>query len=182
MASKNKNQKINGVEFVPFMESKTIYEKVKEIANSINNDYQGLNPVFVIVMNGAFVFAADLLRRIKIECDIKFVQAKSYVGLDNTGEVEINWPPETNFTGRHVIIVEDIIDTGHTIHRLNIEIQKHKPSSIEVTAIFVKPDAHIHKLEIKYPGLQIPQAFIIGYGLDYHGLGRNLKHVYQILE
>lgn len=178
----SKIKSVGGLEFVPFIHANTIKEKVKEVAAQIKADYKGQNPIFLVVMNGAFVYAADLLRRVNIDCDIKFVQVKSYIGIDSTGEVKVVWPPETNMTDRHIIIVEDIIDTGITIHRLLPEIQKQKPKSVEVTAIFVKPEAHQHDIAVKYPGIEIPKAFIIGYGLDYNGLGRNLKDVYQLKE
>jgi hypoxanthine phosphoribosyltransferase len=174
-----KLKRVGDLTFAPYISAEEIKLKVKELAILIRKDYKGKNPVFIVVMNGAFVFAADLLRKVKISCDIKFVQVKSYVGIDSTGEVAINWPPETNLQGRHVIIIEDIIDTGVTLHQLIPNIESMQPKSTAITAIFVKPEAHKHQIDIQYPGIEIPKEFIVGYGLDYNGMGRNLKDVYQ---
>jgi hypoxanthine phosphoribosyltransferase len=176
----SKIKTVGGLVFIPFIEAATIKEKVKEIASRIKSDYKGLDPIFIVVMNGAFVYAADLLRRVNIDCDIKFVQVKSYVGIDNSGDINVSWPPDTDLSGRHIVIIEDIVDTGITINRLLPEIQAQNPKSVEITSIFVKPAAHQYQINIKYSGIEIPEAFIIGYGLDYNGLGRNLKDIYQL--
>jgi hypoxanthine phosphoribosyltransferase len=180
MIANKKDIQLHDLKFEPYIAATDIHEKVRQIAESINHDYIDSKPIVIIVMNGAFVFAADLVRQFDIECDMIFINIKSYEGLQSTGENYIAWNQKDNVTHRDLIIIEDIIDTGNTMAALIPFLHAKGPRSIAVTAIFVKPDALKHDININYPGFVIPDRFVVGYGLDYNGLGRNLKDVYQL--
>jgi hypoxanthine phosphoribosyltransferase len=171
---------LGGLTFVHYIDAKIIKAKVKEMAKQISDDFDGKNPTFFVIMNGAFVFAADLLRKLNIDCDIKFIQVKSYLGLESSGPPEITWPLDFDYKDQHIIIIEDVVDSGNTLAHLVPLIEKNGVASVHVAAILIKKDAHKVDVEVKYQGIHIPDDFIIGYGLDYNGLGRNLKDVYQL--
>jgi hypoxanthine phosphoribosyltransferase len=173
---------LHDLTFEPFISEHLIETKVKQIALSISHDYADSKPMVLVVMNGAFVYAADLVRHFEIQCDIEFINIKSYKGTESMGDAIIQWPEHIDVTHRDVIIVEDIIDTGNTMAKLVPFLETKGPRSIAATAILIKPDAAKHSIEIKYPGISIPNHFVVGYGLDYNGLGRNLKDVYQLKE
>ncbi len=175
-----KNITLHDLTFEPFISEHIIETKVTQIAHAISRDYADSKPMVLVVMNGAFVFAADLVRHFEIQCDIEFINIKSYRGTESNGDAIIQWPENIDVTHRDLIIVEDIIDTGNTMAKLIPFLETKGPRSIAVTAIFIKPDAAKHIIEVKYPGLSIPSHFVVGYGLDYNGLGRNLKDVYQV--
>ena len=156
--------------------------KVESIANAISNDFKGKNPIFIAVLNGAFMFASDLLKQLPIPCEIAFIKLASYQGTNSTGHVKnligLNHP----VTKRHLIIVEDIVDTGETAVHLMEELKKENPASISLATLLCKPEALIQKVKPNYIGFEIPPDFVIGYGLDYDGLGRNLPHIYELIK
>ncbi|MBK9256001.1 MAG: hypoxanthine phosphoribosyltransferase [Saprospiraceae bacterium] len=154
--------------------------KISEIATNLNSDYADRYPLFLVVMNGAFIFAADLMRKLSIPCELSFVRIKSYQGTSSTGKIDIFMPPDVKIEGRHIVIVEDIIDTGNTLNAFIPHLNSQNPASLSVTAILVKPDAHIHEIKTEYPGFVIPEKFVVGFGLDYNGKGRNLPDLYQL--
>ncbi|HSI91229.1 MAG TPA: hypoxanthine phosphoribosyltransferase [Adhaeribacter sp.] len=159
-----------------------ILEAIKRIAERLNADYAGKNPLFVAILNGSFMFASDLLKDITIPCEISFVKVASYENTQSTGQVIELVGLKENITGRHVVILEDIVDTGNTVLKLFNSLGTQEPASLEVATLLHKPECLKHELEVKYIGLEIPNEFVVGYGLDYNGQGRNLRHVYKIAE
>jgi hypoxanthine phosphoribosyltransferase len=173
---------VGDLTFVKYIDAIDIEEKVQEIADSIREDFHEKYPMFLIVMNGAFIYAADLIRKLDFPCELNFVRIKSYQGTQSTGNIEIYMPPNIELQNRHLILVEDIIDTGNTMAAFLPELAKFNPASISLSSILVKPDAHKHPIITHYPGFIIPNKFVVGYGLDYNGMGRNLKDLYQLKE
>ena len=162
---------------------KTILEAVDKCAQEINTDYSGKNPLFVIVLGGAFIFGADLVRRINTPCQISFVKIASYEGLSTTNVIKEQLPVNESIKGRHVIIVEDIVETGQSMEFLKKRLESFEPASVEICALSFKPEkCKVPDLKIKYVGMQLPEAFIVGYGLDYNLSGRNLKDIYSLVE
>ena len=159
-----------------------ILKRVKAVAERINEDYAGKNPLFLAVLNGAFVFAADLMREITIPCEISFVKLASYQGTTSTGTIKEVIGINEDLSGRHVIIVEDIVDTGLTMKRMTESLGTRHPASISICALLVKPEKLQVPLDIKCCALQIPNDFIVGYGLDYDQQGRNLRDIYSLVE
>jgi hypoxanthine phosphoribosyltransferase len=182
--SKTENEiiEVGDLKFIKYIDDLTIENKVQEIADSIREDFHEKYPMFLVVMNGAFIFAADLIRKLDFPCELNFVRIKSYQGTESSGKIDIYMPPNIELSGRHLIIVEDIIDTGNTMASFIPELQKYQPASIKLTSILVKPDAHKHDIITEYPGFIIPNKFVVGYGMDYDGMGRNLKDLYQLYE
>lgn len=159
-----------------------IMQRVAEVAARINMDMQGKNPLFLAVLNGSFVFAADLLRGITIPCEISFVRMASYTGTESTGEVKELIGLKEDVQGRTVVIVEDIIDSGLTMQKLLAMLKGKNPESIHIAALLVKPGNLKVDLDIPYCCFEIPNDFIVGYGLDYDGQGRNLRNIYTVVE
>ncbi len=159
-----------------------ILKRVKEVAGRINRDLEGKNPLFLAVLNGSFVFAADLMREITIPSEITFIKVASYEGTASTGEVTEVMGLANSIEGRHVVIVEDIIDTGGTMKYLVESLQKRKPASLHICSLLVKPDKLEVDLDIEYVAMNIPNEFIVGYGLDYDQQGRNLRDIYTVVE
>ena len=155
---------------------------MKRVAAEINRDYAGKEPVFLAVLNGSFVFAADLLREVDIPCEISFVRLASYQGVSTTGEIREIMGLSVDVTNRPVIIVEDIVDTGLTMAHMLETLKKHNPSSVDICTLLLKPGKLQINLDIRYCCLQIPNDFIVGYGLDYDGYGRNTKDIYTLVQ
>ena len=159
-----------------------IISEVKRVAGEISRDYAGREPVFLAVLNGSFVFAADLLREISLPCEISFVRLASYQGVSTTGEIREIMGLNIDITGRPVVIVEDIVDTGLTMAHMLETLKKHNPSSVDICTLLLKPGKLQVDLDIRYCCMQIPNDFIVGYGLDYDGFGRNTKDIYTLVE
>lgn len=159
-----------------------ILQRVKAVAARINKDMEGKNPLFLAVLNGAFVFAADLMREITIPCEISFVKLASYQGTTSTGKVTEVIGINEDLAGRDIIIVEDIVDTGLTMKRMVETLGTRKPASIHICALLLKPDKLQVDLNIEYAAMEIPNDFIVGYGLDYDQQGRNLKDIYTLVK
>lgn len=158
-----------------------IMEQVRRVAAEINRDYKGQEPVFLAVLNGSFIFAADLMREIDLPCEISFVKLASYQGTSSTGVVREMIGLGVDITDRPVIIVEDIVDTGFTMAHMIDTLRRHNPKSIDICTLLVKPDKLQVELDIRYCALQIPNEFIVGYGLDYDGQGRNTRDIYTVI-
>ena len=159
-----------------------ILEAVNKCAEKISIDYSDKNPIFVIVLNGGFLFGADLIRRIKCPCQIAFTKISSYEGTTTTNEIKEQLPVTEDISGRHVIIVEDIVETGYSMDYLKKRLESYGPASVEICALSFKPEkCKYPDLKIKYVGMRLPEAFIVGYGLDYNSLGRNLKDIYSLV-
>ena len=159
-----------------------ILKNVDAVAEKINRDMAGKNPLFLAVLNGAFVFAADLMRRITIPCEISFVKLASYHGVMSTGKVREVIGINESLAGRTVIIVEDIVDTGLTMKQMMDSLATRNPESIHICSLLLKPDKLQVPLDVEYVALRIPNDFIVGYGLDYDQQGRNLPDIYTVVE
>ena len=168
--------------FTPFISQETIENRIAELAKQINSDYEGRKPVFLVVLNGAFLFASELVKNIPLSCEITFIRLSSYSQTESTGKVRQIIGLEEKLTDRDVIIIEDIVDTGLTMHQLLLQIQDLGPSSIAIATLLHKPEAIKKPVDLRYVGFQIPNRFVVGYGLDYDGLGRNLDALYVLPE
>lgn len=175
---------LHGRTFHPFLSAEAIATRVNALGEQIALDYADKKPIFISILNGAFLFAADLARACEgLPSEWAFVRLASYVGMGSSGELITKLGLEPNLLrGRHVIVVEDIVDTGNTLHRFMTDLHAEKPASVALAAAFVKREAMQHDLKIDYFGFEIPPAFVIGYGLDFDGEGRNLKGLYQFNE
>ncbi len=168
--------------FVPFIEKQPLEERIAEVGREISEDYRDKNPLFVVVLNGSFMFAAELMKSITIPCEITFVRVSSYAKMESTGELTEVLGLKESIHHRHVIIVEDIVDTGLTMNKLLFQLSAKRPESIQVATMLFKPTALKTPLSVKYAGFEIENRFVVGYGLDYEGYGRNLNQVYVLSE
>lgn len=159
-----------------------IKERVKAVAQQLSRDMEGKNPLLLAVLNGSFIFAADLMREMTIPCEISFVKLASYQGTTSTGKIHEVIGINEDLTGRHVVIVEDIVDTGLTMKRMVESLGTRKPASVHICALLVKPDKLQVDLDIEYTAMKIPNDFIVGYGLDYNQHGRELKDIYTLVD
>jgi len=172
--------RVHDKQFQPYISAEQINEQVKRVAAEINKDYEGKKPLFIAILNGAFMFASDLFKEITIEAEICFIKLASYKGVASTGQVVTAIGLDVDIVGREVIIIEDIIDTGKTLSHFLPQLKYHHPASLKIAALLHKPDAMIYDIKINYLGFKVPNNFLIGYGLDYDGLGRNIKEIYQL--
>ncbi|MGD1957777.1 MAG: hypoxanthine phosphoribosyltransferase [Fulvivirga sp.] len=156
--------------------------KIFSLAQQLNHDYKDQSPLFIAILNGSFMFASDLLKEINIECEISFVKVASYEEMESSGNVKQLIGLSENIFKRDVIIIEDVVDTGKTISKMLDEFKSLGAKSIEVVSLFQKPKSAKIESLIKYIGFQLPDSFVLGYGLDYDGLGRNLKDLYNVVE
>ena len=173
---------IKDTTFRPYIRREEIKAAIEKIAARINNELAGENPLFICVLNGAFVFAADLLREITIESEITFMRMKSYSGTQSTGVVKIIHGLDEDIKDRTVIVVEDIIDTGFTMQRIINQLKEREPKQVKIATLLFKPKALKCDVHVDYAALEIPNDFIVGYGLDYDEQGRNLKDIYVIAD
>lgn len=168
--------------FKPYISEDDLQVSIKNVATQINNDYKGSEPLFLGVLNGSFMFFSDLLKSIDLACKVSFVKLASYEGTSTTGKVNELIGLSESIEGRDIIIVEDIVDTGNTLVKLYDILSKGKPKSVKIATLLYKPEAYKKDHPIDYVGLEIPNAFVLGYGLDYDGLGRNLSSIYVLNE
>jgi len=174
-------RQFKGKEFRMFMPAEEIQKRIKEIGGEITEDYQDRNPVFLGILNGCFMFAGDLFKYLEIDCTITFVKLASYKGTTSTGNVLTAIGLEESLHDKDIIIIEDIVDTGNTMVAFLESLKAKEPRSIRICTLFSKPEVHKNKLHLDYVGFDIPNKFILGYGLDYDGLGRNLPDLYKIV-
>lgn len=172
---------IADLEFEPLISPETIQQRVVEVAQQINLDFADREPIFVGILNGSFMFVADLLKEIVVPCEVTFTKLASYFGgLSSKSTIRDDFDLHLNIEGRDIILVEDIIDSGNTIKYLIEKLMVRKPASITVCTLLFKPDAVVYSIEeLKYVAFQVPNEFVVGYGLDYKELGRNLKGIYK---
>ena len=174
--------KIKDKTFETSIPEQEIKERVKKLAQQMNKDFEGKNPLFLAVLNGSFIFAADLMREMTIPCEISFVKLASYQGVTSTGKIEEVIGINEDLAGRTVVIVEDIVESGKTMKRMIETLGTRNPASIHICTLFVKPEKLEVDLDIEYSAFSIPNAFIVGYGLDYDQQGRQLKEIYSLKE
>ena len=178
----NKELQVGGLTFVPFITEDMISARVAELSAEIEKEYEGSNPLYVVILNGSFMFASDFLRQLSGAVDTQFVRLASYNNTESTGKVrQIIGLADTEIEGREIVVIEDIVDTGTTMHHLVPDLFNKGAESVELCSLLFKPD----KLQFtdatpKYAGFVIPNEFVLGYGLDYNGAGRNLKEIYKL--
>jgi len=168
--------------FHTFISEDEILNAVKKLAIQLEQEYEGKDLLFVAILNGAFMFASDLMKNFTSDVAISFVKVSSYHGIQTTGRVDELIGLNTSLHGKHVVILEDIVDTGITIDKVIALLNSNYPESVEVCTLLYKPEAYLGKHKPKYIGFEIPNKFVVGYGLDYNELGRNLKELYQLKE
>jgi len=163
-----------------FIENDRINQRITAIAAELNSNYEQRCPIFIGVLNGSFLFMADLLKEVHIPCEVSFIRVASYTGTASSGTIKEMFGLPDNLEGRNIILVEDIVDTGFTLKYILEKVYLQKPASVSVCSLLLKPAALKTPVnELAYIGFEIPNEFVVGYGLDYNGLGRNLKDIYR---
>lgn len=168
--------------FTPFLTSAEIEKQIKRIASEIERDYKGKRPLFIAILNGSFMFASELFKNLNMEAEISFIKLASYQGTKSTGNVITSIGLDESLKDRHVIILEDIVDTGKTLAKFLPTLTMQNPASVKVASLLHKPEALEHDISIDYLGFSVENKFLLGFGLDYDGLGRNLADIYQLAE
>jgi hypoxanthine phosphoribosyltransferase len=171
---------IKDKEFKLFIRESDIIAGITNVARRISKEMEGKDPLFLCVLNGAFMFAADLMKLVDIPCEISFIRLKSYQGTQSAGKIKEVQELCENIENRHIVVVEDIIDTGYTMKYLLEQLERQNPASIKIATLLFKPDALKTDIKPDYAAIKIPNDFIVGYGLDYDGFGRNLRNIYKI--
>jgi hypoxanthine phosphoribosyltransferase len=173
--------KLQDKEFRLSITPSQIQDAVGKIADKINHDLKGENPIFISILNGSFMFTSDLLKKIKIECQVSFLKLSSYHGTSSTGKVSELIGLNDDISGRTVVIVEDIVDTGTTLECIIDQFKMHNPKQIRIATLLLKPGTFNGTTKLDYVGIEIPNDFIVGYGLDYNNQGRNFEGIYKII-
>ena len=174
--------KLHDKTFETYLSEKIIQEKIEELAGQLNQEYAGKKPLFIAILNGSFMFAADVFKRLNIDAEICFIKLASYRGMRSSGNVITAIGLDQDLFNREVVILEDIVDTGKTLHEFLPKLNHQQPKSLKIVTLLHKAVATKYPLQIDYAGFVIPDKFVVGYGLDYDGLGRNLKEIYQLSE
>lgn len=174
--------KLHDLTFKPYLTAQQIEERIQAMAASIAKSHADKCPLFLGVLNGAFIFAADLVRACDFPCEISFIKLASYQDTVSSGDVKTLIGLNRDVKNRHLIIVEDIVDSGRTMHQFIPDLEKLGPASVAVATLLSKPDAHEFPVNIDFIGFEIPPDFVVGYGMDYNGLGRNLPELYQLIQ
>lgn len=168
--------------FRTYLSKEEIHNQVLRLATEINKDYQHKRPLFIAILNGSFMFASDLFKELTIEAEVCFIKLASYKGIKSTGQVVTSIGLDATIKDRDIILIEDIVDTGKTLNEFLPQLQSQGPASLKITALLHKPEALQFPIKIDYLGFSVPNKFLLGYGLDYDGLGRNLKEIFQLIE
>lgn len=173
--------KVLDKKFRIYIPKEKLEERISEMAQQINKDLKGQDVIFIGILNGVFLFAADLFRRIDLDARISFLKLASYQGTSSTGKIKelIGW--NEDITGKTVIIIEDIVDTGNTLERIVGELKLRKAAEVKIASLLFKPSAYTKDIPLDYVGFEIPDNFVVGYGLDYDGYGRNLDSIYTLI-
>ncbi|RYY19233.1 MAG: hypoxanthine phosphoribosyltransferase [Chitinophagaceae bacterium] len=174
--------RVHDKNFEPYLSADEIAAAIKKIAASLNSAYEGRRPLFIAILNGSFIFASDLFKELTIEAEICFIKLASYKGTKSTGHVITAIGLDIDLIGRDVVIIEDIVDTGKTLNQFLPQLRHQQPASLKIVALLHKPEATVFPLDIDYLGFTIPDKFVVGYGLDYDGLGRNIPEIYKLIE
>ncbi len=173
---------VNDKKFRPYITVAQIDTEVERLAAIINKDYEGKRPLFIAILNGSFMFASDLFKKITIDAEISFIKLASYKGTRSTGHVITSIGLDESLKDRHVVILEDIVDTGKTLNQFLPQLHDQRPASLKIASLLHKPEALLFPIHIDYLGFNVPNKFLLGYGLDFDGLARNLKEIYQLVE
>ena len=173
---------VNDKKFQPYISAAEIQKRIASLAAQINSDYEGKRPLFIAILNGSFMFASDLFKEIRIDAEICFIKLASYKGTRSTGNVITSIGLDEPLLNRHVIIIEDIVDTGNTLNKFLPQLYNQQPASLKIAALLHKPEALEYPVTIDYLGFNVPNKFLLGFGLDFDGLGRNLAEIYQLVE
>jgi hypoxanthine phosphoribosyltransferase len=171
---------LHGKTFNTYLPEQEIQQQVKRIAGQLDEDYRNKRPLFIAILNGSFMFAADLFKYLTIDAEISFIKLASYKGMKSSGNVITAIGLEMDLFDRDVVILEDIVDTGKTLHQFLPKLDHQQPKSMKIASLLHKPEATQYPLQIDFLGFSIPNKFVVGYGLDYDGLGRNYKEIYQL--
>ncbi len=174
--------KVHDKIFTPYISTQQLQEQILRVATELSKDYEGKTPLFIAILNGSFMFASDLFKELTIEAEICFIKLASYKGTKSTGNVITSIGLDEPLNGRHVVIIEDIIDTGKTLSNFLPQLHNQQPASLKIAALLHKPEATVYPIKIDYLGFTVPDKFLLGFGLDYDGLGRNLKEIYRLEE
>jgi hypoxanthine phosphoribosyltransferase len=174
--------RVHDKQFEPYLNAGMIAERIKEIAGKLNKDYADRKPLFIAILNGSFMFASDLFKELAIDAEICFIKLASYKGTKSTGHVLTAIGLDMDLFGRDVVIVEDIVDTGKTLSEFLPQLKHQQPASLKIVALLHKPEATVFPITIDYLGFSIPNKFVVGYGLDYDGLGRNIPEILKLIE
>ena len=177
-----KTVKVLDKEFSIYIPQEKIENAIQTVADQLNKEMADKSPLFLVVLNGAFMFASELFKRLTIPCEISFVKLASYQGTTSTGKIKEVLGINEDLSGRTVVIVEDIVESGQTMKRMIESLGTRNPASVHICTLFFKPDKLQEELNLDYVAFRIPDDFIVGYGLDYDGLGRDLKDIYTIVE
>lgn len=169
-------------QFVPFISAEEIDFAIKKMATQVEADFADETPIFVGVLNGSFMVVSDFMKHYKTPCEVSFIKMTSYEGTSSTNNVKQLIGLDQDLTGRNVIVIEDIVDTGNTLVTLKELFKQQNVKSFKIATLFLKPEAYKKDIKIDYVGIRIPNKFIVGFGLDYDGLGRNLPEIYQLSE
>ena len=173
--------RVHDKNFEPYISAQQIDDAVRKIAGELDRDYKDKNPLFIAILSGSFMFAADLFKQLTIPAEICFIKLASYKGTKSTGNVITSIGLDVDLHERDVVIVEDIIDTGKTMHAFLPQLEHQQPKSMKICVLLHKPESMVHPVQIDYLGFTIPDRFVVGYGLDYDGFGRNLPAIYQVV-
>ena len=173
--------KVHDKEFQPYISAAEIEREIKRVGEEINRDYQNKRPLFIAILNGAFMFASELFKSVSVEAEICFIKLASYKGTKSTGQVITAIGLDVDLVGRDIIIIEDIVDTGKTLSHFIPQLQHQQPASVKIASLLHKPEARVYDIKIDYLGFSVPDKFLLGFGLDYDGLGRNIKEIYQLV-
>jgi hypoxanthine phosphoribosyltransferase len=175
-----KSLKVHDKHFIQYLDESVILDRIYHIAQCINQDYKDRKPLFLVILNGAFMFASDLFKSLEIDAEISFVKISSYHGMTSSGNINTIIGLDQDIAGRDIIILEDIIDTGKTLYEFLKQLKSENPASVAVAALLHKYDANKYSIKIDYLGFKVSNKFLLGYGLDYDGLGRNLRDIYHL--
>ena len=174
--------KVHDKVFEPFLTKEQIQDRISNLADQLNTDYAGKKPLFIAILNGSFIFASDLFKKLNIDAEICFIKLASYKGSKSTGQVVTAIGLDHEIFGRDVVIIEDIVDTGKTLTEFLPQLYHQQPASLRIVALLHKADVTTYPVTIDYLGFTIPDKFVVGYGLDYNGLGRNIPGIYKLVE
>src|SRR6185436_1158908 len=174
--------RVHDKQFEPYLTAEEIALRIKMVAQQLNQDYAGKKPLFIAILNGSFMFASDLFKELAIDAEICFIKLASYKGTKSTGHVITAIGLDMDLFGREVVIVEDIVDTGKTLSEFLPQLHHQQPATLKIVALLHKPEATVFPITIDYLGFSIPNKFVVGYGLDYDGLGRNIPEILKLIE